>query len=248
MKNVSEALSAVSLRTERCPPRAQRAHPPSESGARTAYRPRRSGFHVFRRRAVERSGASVLDDCAAAHTGPRPENPPPGDQPERKAGLPFGPAPRGHHAERLRRPRRGFEARPTRPRPTRPRLAAVTRPSPSPRGGSRRGACRRSGPGARPSVRGSRGAAGFPGGGMWPLKRHRPRRLLRCAHEPAAGKHGDPLREDDTAVLAPLSFGRMSGLRPRRQRSARRLTALGAFNLDFLITVLPPKPGLTSTR
>ena len=78
-------------------------------------------------------------------------------------------------------------------------------------GGSRRGACRRSGPGARPSVRVWLGAAGFPGGGMWPLKRHRPRRLLRCAHEPAAGKQGNPFRQDDTAVLPPLSFGRMSG-------------------------------------
>ena len=60
------APSGASLRTQRCPPRPQAAQLATESGARTAYRPRRSGCHVFRRRALERSEASALSICASA--------------------------------------------------------------------------------------------------------------------------------------------------------------------------------------
>ena len=139
-------------------------------------------------------------------------------------------------AARVRgRPIRPLDDPPTRsrPRPTRPStVTAGADPVAD--------ACRRSGPGARPSVRVSLGAAGFPGGGMWPLKRHRPKRLLRCAHEPAAGKHGNPLREDDTAVLAPLSL--RPDERPAAAATTLRSQAHSARGLTHIFTTGPPSP------
>ena len=158
------------------------------------YRPRRSGVHVFRRRAGACSAAERLGRLRISAHWPPPGNPPRRARPERKAELPFGPTPRGHYAERLRRPRRGFDGRPT-------------RPSPSPRGGS--GAER---VGVQVRVHGR------------PFGMVRGRRVLRrgrcagCARgddAPLAGslrwgpllQTRDPFRQDDRAVLPPLSFG-----------------------------------------
>ena len=159
--------------------------------------------HVFRRRAFERSAASVLDDCAAAHTAPRPENPPPSgpartegrtalrahpSRPPRRASA--SPAARGRRAARRRR----SAARPTRPS-TDPPLAVTAGRIPSRSVSAFRSGCT--------AVRsGSARRGGFSGRGMCPLKRHRPRRLLRCAHEPAAGKHGT--RSDEDGELSSL--------------------------------------------
>ena len=81
MKNVSEASSGVSLRTERC----RRGRSPLIRRARAErgqlYRPRER-VPCFPAAGFERSAASALDDCAAAHTGPRPENPPPSAGPD----------------------------------------------------------------------------------------------------------------------------------------------------------------------
>ena len=150
-----------------------------------------SGGGLVSERACERS---VLDDAASAATSPRPENPPRANHPERTAGAPDLNADTLHDGTRPTVTARGGSVE----RQTVVAGDAVARRC------SREEPARRA---VRPSVRADPEAAGFPGGGMWPLKRHRQSACCAALNCPPPEKHGTRSDEDDRAVLAPLSLG-----------------------------------------